>query len=70
MSDDTYGLACGGYTYTLEYDSTGDLWDSSTNTGPDISSFTLTEYTGSNLELSATVTDFAWDGDHYFKIKC
>ena len=62
MADLTYGLACGGYTYTLKY-SSGPL------TNPDISHYTLTINTGTDIQLSGTTSDFSWVGTHYFVIE-
>lgn len=69
--DTTWGTVCGGYTYELEYQPTGPLYNTATSTPPSIAHYTLgTCTTGSgNCDYTGTTTDFNWIGTHPFKIK-
>ena len=62
MEDTSQGLACGGYTYELEYMSGGPLDGSS----PDLSPFSISV----TPSLAGTITDFTWIGTHPMRIKC
>ena len=64
MIDTSQGTACGGYTYELEYLSTGPLY---TGVGtPDLSHYSVT----GTPSVDGTTTDLAWVGTHPMRLKC
>jgi len=70
MVDQSLGLACFGYTYSLEYQDSGPLWDSVTNTGPSLAHYSLGTCTSGTTPCSygGTIHSLDWEGVHPFKI--
>jgi len=71
MVDQTLGLTCGGYTYELEYQSSGPLWDAVNNVGPSLAHYTLGACPGASAtcDYTGSTNNMSWIGTHPFKIK-
>ena len=63
MVDTSQGTACGGYTYELEYMSTGPLYKGS---APDLSLYSIT----ADPAIKGTISTKEWVGTHPMRLKC
>ena len=63
MIDTNQGAACGGYTYELEYLSTGPLFSGS---APSLTAYSI----AATPSVTGTITDVSWLGIHPFRLKC
>lgn len=69
MVDTSQGLLCGGYTHEIIYVS-GSVFDATlAPINADLSPYTLTETSGTRMEITGTLNVFDWLGVHKIIIK-